>query len=80
MVQWNDDALTTIKETLANATLLSHPKPDVPTNIVTDASNIAVGAVLQQYINYCWCPIAYFSKKFPRHDTVPSIESFWPSI
>lgn len=66
MVQWNENALTafvTIKDALAKATLLSHPKPDAPTNIVTDASDVAVGAVLQQYINHCWCPIAYFSKK-----------------
>ena len=65
-VQWNDDAISVfvaIKEALANATLLSHPKPDAPTSIVTDASDFAVGAVLQQYINHCWCPIAYFSKK-----------------
>ena len=65
-VQWNDDAISAfvaIKEALANATLLSHPKPDAPTSIVTDASDIAVGAILQQYINRCWCPIAYFSKK-----------------
>ena len=62
-VQWNDDALAAfvaIKAALANATLLSHPKPEAPTNIITDASDVAVGAVLQQYINHCWCPIAYF--------------------
>ena len=27
-----------------------------------DASSCAVGAVLQQYINNQWCPVAYFSK------------------
>ena len=52
-----------IKEALANATVLSHPKPDTPTNIVTDATDIAVGAVVQQFINHCRCPIAYFSNK-----------------
>ena len=30
---------------------------------MTDASSCAVGAVLQQYIENQWCPIAYFSKK-----------------
>ena len=30
---------------------------------MTDASSSAVGAVLQQYIEHKWCPIAYFSKK-----------------
>ena len=71
-VQWNDNALAAFvaaKEALAKATLLSHPKPDAPTNITTDASNVAVGAVLQQYINHCWCPIAYFSKKLQPAET-----------
>lgn len=48
---------------LAQATLLTHPKPGAPTNIMTDASDTAVGAVLQQHINGEWHPIAYFSKK-----------------
>ena len=29
---------------------------------MTDASDYAVGAVLQQYVDQQWCPIAYFSK------------------
>lgn len=56
-------AFSTIKERLAQATLLVHPKPDAPTNIMTDASNVAVGAVFQQCIDGAWHPIAYFSKK-----------------
>ena len=40
-----------VKEALASATLLAHPKPHALTNVMTDASNIAVGAVLQQYID-----------------------------
>lgn len=70
-VQWNDKALTAfvaIKEAFANATLLSHLKSDAP-NIVTDASDVAVGAVLLQYINHCWYPIAYFSKKLQPAQT-----------
>ena len=30
---------------------------------MTDASDIAVGAVLQQYIDSQWCPISFFSRK-----------------
>lgn len=51
---WNDQALaafTAVKEALANATLLSHPKADAPTSIMTDASDVAMGAVLQQQID-----------------------------
>ena len=65
-LQWNDNttaAFSAIKEALASATLLFHPKQDTPTSIMTDASSFAIGAVLQQYIEHQWCPIAYFSKK-----------------
>ena len=65
-LQWDDDAtaaFSAIKEALASATLLFHPKQDAPTSIMTDASSFAVGAVLQQYIDHHWCPVAYFSKK-----------------
>ena len=52
-----------IKEALAEATLLVHPKPNTLTNLTTDASDSAVGAVLQQYVNGQWQPISFFSKK-----------------
>ena len=47
-VTWNDAAVTAFnatKDALANGTLLSYPKPDAPTCLMTDA------AVLQQYID-----------------------------
>ena len=47
-LQWDDDAtaaFSAIKEALASATLLFHPKQDAPTSIMTDASSFAVGAV-----------------------------------
>ena len=58
-----DTAFTAIKEALANATLLAHPKQHVPTRIMTDASDFTVGAVLQQEIGESWKPIAFFSRK-----------------
>lgn len=69
---WTEDALhafTAAKEALANATLLSHPVLKAPTSIMTDASDIAVGAVLQQFVQDEWCPIAYFSKKLKPAET-----------
>ena len=51
------------KEALAQANLLSFPKPDALTSIMTDVSDIAIGAVLQQYIDNQWQPISYFSHK-----------------
>ncbi|GBO27474.1 Transposon Ty3-I Gag-Pol polyprotein [Araneus ventricosus] len=49
---------------LANATLLSFPNPDSPLALFTDASDYAVGSVLQQFDEDCWKPLAFFSKKF----------------
>ncbi len=49
---WDDvtqQAFVTIKESLASATLLVHPKPNALTCVMADASDTAVGAVLQQY-------------------------------
>lgn len=43
-------AFSTVKEALANATLLVHPLPDAPTRLLTDASDTAVGDVLQQQL------------------------------
>ena len=71
-LHWSSEALTafiSIKDALANATLLSHPKPDAPTCIVTDASDVAVGAVLQQHIGNQWQPISYFSRKLKPAET-----------
>ena len=65
-IQWNSDATTAfqnIKDALANATLLVHPKPNAPVNVMTDTSDMAIGAVLQQFLDGKWCPLSYFSRK-----------------
>ena len=72
MLQWDDEAKTAfgnIKKALADATLLIPPKQEVPTSIMTDTSLCAVRAVLQQYIDTQWYPIAYFSKKLKPAET-----------
>ena len=64
-LQWTaetTDAFQRAKDALADATVLSHPHTDALTAIVTDASDTAVGAVLQQYINQQWMPIGFISK------------------
>ncbi|KFD65722.1 LOW QUALITY PROTEIN: hypothetical protein M514_22061 [Trichuris suis] len=59
--------LVTSKDALAHhATLLAHPKPDAPTNVTVDASEVATGAVLQQFIDGSWCPISFFSKQLNK--------------
>ena len=56
-------AFQEIKDALANATLLVHPKPNAPVNVMTDASDVAIGAVLQQFLDDTWCSLSYFSRK-----------------
>ncbi len=63
---WDDvtqQAFVTIKESLASATLLVHPKPNTLTCVMADASDTAVGAVLQQYVGNRWQPVSFFSRK-----------------
>ena len=58
-----NSAFTRSKDALAAASLLCHPQLDVPTCIIVDASDRAVGAMLEQQIDSVWCPISYFSWK-----------------
>ena len=71
-LEWTEDAVSAFnktKEALADATLLTHPKPNAPTCLMTDASDTAVGAALQQFIGNSWQPIAFFSKKLKPAET-----------
>ena len=65
-LQWDEQssqAFLDIKKAIAEVSLLTHPHHDAPTNIMTDASDTAVGAVLQQEVDNHWRPIAFFSRK-----------------
>ena len=69
---WNDaptEAFAQVKDALASATLLVHPTPGAPTCVMTDACDVAVGAVLQQYCNGQWCPISFLSKALKPAET-----------
>ena len=64
-IHWTEEAtnaFNSITETLVEVTLLFHPITSAPLSIATDASNTAVGAVLQQQVQGCWQPLAYFSR------------------
>lgn len=54
------------KQALANAALLSFPVNDAPLAIFTDASDTAMGAVLQQKLDDTWQPISFFSRKLSK--------------
>lgn len=66
-LQWTPEATEAFdkcKQSLAEATSLAHPRPDVPLAIVSDASDYAAGAALQQRVGDNWQPLAFFSRKF----------------
>ena len=63
---WSSECTTAfgaIKDALSNATMLMHPSSDRQTCLMVDASDTAVGAVLQQDIGGSLQPIAFFSKR-----------------
>jgi cleavage and polyadenylation specificity factor subunit 1 len=65
-VNWNPEANAAFdecKDTLAWTTQLAHPKTDATLAIFTDATDFAIGAVLQQYINGAWQQLEFFSTK-----------------
>lgn len=65
-IEWTTettDAFFKCRESLKNAALLSYPKSNGTLALMTDASNIGIGAVLQQKENGSWKPLGYFSKK-----------------
>lgn len=51
------------KKSLCDAALLAHPDPEAKLGLVTDASDTAIGAVLQQFKDGHWQPLAFFSRK-----------------
>lgn len=51
------------KNKLSDATLLTFPVGSAPLALTTDASSVAVGAVLEQYSDKAWRPLAFFSRK-----------------
>ncbi|GFX59237.1 retrovirus-related Pol polyprotein from transposon opus [Trichonephila clavipes] len=71
-VHWTDDTRRSFekcKTDLAEAAFLSFPRSGLPLSLCTDASDFAVGAVLQQLENERWKPIAFYSKKLNETQT-----------
>jgi len=62
-----------IKKAITEVSLLSHPCHNAPFKIMTNASDTAVGAVLQQVVDNQWQSIAFFCKKFTPAETRYSI-------
>ena len=63
---WSDKlqySFDSIKQALANATLLHHPDSSLPLAVTTDASDVAIGGVIEQRGPEGWEPLAFYSKK-----------------
>ncbi|KAK3792624.1 hypothetical protein RRG08_035956 [Elysia crispata] len=54
------------KTALANAEMLVHPCTDCPLALTSDASDVAVGAVLEQFNKGHWQPLAFFSRQLRK--------------
>jgi len=62
---WADEAqeaFLRLKSALVDAATLAFPQPDLPCILDSDASDVAIGAVLSQVINGEERPIAFFSR------------------
>ncbi|GBN12077.1 Transposon Ty3-I Gag-Pol polyprotein [Araneus ventricosus] len=65
-IAWTEDtrsAFESCKRLIANSTALSSPAADARLSLMTDASDFAVGAVLQQHIESKVEPLGFFSRK-----------------
>ena len=74
-LEWTPECQTSfeaIKEALASAALLFHPRPGAPLALTTDASNLAIGGVLEQRGPKGWEPLAFYSSKLKPN------EKLWP--
>ena len=72
---WDDGCTASFeatKEALARATLLHHPRSGAHVALTTDASQFAVGGVLEQWGPKGWEPLSFYSKKL--NDT----QQLWP--
>ena len=56
-------AFSEAKKALADCALLVHPSPSAETCLRVDASDGALGGVLEQRAGQAWAPIAFFSRK-----------------
>ena len=66
-LSWTNDSQTAfknLKQAIADATLIAHPNENAKLSLVTDASDTAMGAVLQQESIDGKEPLCFFSRAF----------------
>lgn len=72
MITWSNELIEAFEKTkggLANAAMLVHPHINAKLRIVSDASDLAMEAVLEQGEQDKWEPLAFFSRKFSPSQT-----------
>ena len=70
-LEWTDKlqkSFDSIKKALASATMLHHPDPSLPLALTTDASDVAIGGVVEQRGPKGWEPLGFFSKKLSNSE------------
>lgn len=60
-IVWSDWGNTKCKTVLREAAMLAHPSPKL--SIMTDASDIGIGSVVQQFVDNDWQPLGFCSRK-----------------
>lgn len=73
VLQWSepaDAAFAAIKQALADAAMLIHPKHEAPNRLMVDASSSAIGAVIQRCIGDDWHTMAFFSQRLNDAQTI----------
>ena len=67
------------KSALCDATMLAHPITNATIAITTDASDIGLGATLEQYVNNNWQPLAFYSRQLrdAERSTAHMTENYW---
>ncbi|CAG9101459.1 unnamed protein product [Plutella xylostella] len=64
-IEWtpeSDSAFEKCRQSILEATTLSYPVHGSSLGLMTDASDLSLGTVLQQRVNGVWRPLAFFSK------------------
>ena len=73
LLVWNGTLKTAFQNAkcaLASVAMLHHPKYHTPLTLSVDASDIAVGGVLQQIVDGQSQPLAFFSRKLRKPETI----------
>lgn len=68
-VDWTpaaEEAFTRCQQAIKEAAMLAHPSSDSELTLACDASNTAIGAVLQQREGSTWRPLGFFSKALTK--------------